>query len=244
MLKRLVRALIPLRLRTAIRVFLHRYPYDRRVRFPEIGRLRLPLRPVVFDAGANVGDFAEAMIAFRPWVRLHCFEPLPDAFATLQQTVGSYGGIALNNFALGAHSGRSELLVSRFGEASSFLELGRVLEERVYGIDFTIERRIDVPVETISDYVLGRGVDRIDLLKMDVQGFEIEVLRGAEKVLDRVDWIYTEVQFLELYRGGPHADDIKTFLAEHGFDFVRSVSLRHDDSGQLMECDMLFRRRR
>jgi FkbM family methyltransferase len=169
---------------------------------------------------------------------------LPEAFATLAQRLAGIRGLAMNNIALGSVREERELLVSRFDEASSFLELGPVLENRVYGIDFSIDRRIPVAVEALADYVTARDIRKIDLLKLDVQGFELEVLRGGASILDRVDWIYTEVQFLELYRGGPLAADVAAFLEAAGFDLVRRTSLRYDDAGKLMECDLVFRRRR
>ena len=69
------------------------------------------------------------------------------------------------------------------------------------------------------------------------------MLKGAEDVLPRIDWVYTEAQFVELYHGGPRAGDIFSFLHRHRFELVRMTSFRADDAGNLMECDMVFRRR-
>lgn len=98
-------------------------------------------------------------------------------------------------------------------------------------------------IDTVADYVVEHRIPRIGLLKLDVQGFELEVLRGATSVLDRIDAIYCEAQFEELYRGGPLAGEIFTWLHSRGFTLLRMAKFRADDEGLLMECDMLFRRR-
>lgn len=117
------------------------------------------------------------------------------------------------------------------------------LRDGVYGLDFSADRTIEVDVRRLADYVRDNDVSAIDLLKLDVQGYELEVLRGSEEVLSRVAWIYTEAQFQDLYAGGPTFTDTFTFLNARGFDLVRMTSFRADDDGNLMECDMIFHRR-
>jgi hypothetical protein len=70
----------------------------------------------------------------------------------------------------------------------------------------------------------------------------LEVLAGAEPVLERIEWIYTEAQFEELYQEAPLANDIFSYLYQRGFELCRMMSVRADDEGNMMECDMLFRR--
>ena len=198
---------------------------------------------VVFDVGANVGQFAESLIAHQPLAELHVFEPIPEAMAKLRQSLEALGGIHFNQLALGRSNERRDFVVRRFDEASSFLGLGERLREGVYGLDFGADRTIAVEVRRLSDYVREHDVTTIDLLKLDVQGFELEVLRGAEEVLPRIEWIYAEAQFQELYEGGPTFADLFAFLHARGFELVRMTSFRADDDGRLMECDMIFRRR-
>lgn len=244
MFRSAVRALTTLRLRNDLRLRLGRHPIELRERYPDLADLHLRRGAVVFDVGANVGYFSESVLAHQPWACIHAFEPLPDARARLQQALAPFGdNIAINSAALGAGRGERDFFVSRFGEASSFFENGARLEGRVYGIDFTTIAMVPVVIDTVADYVGEHRIARIDLLKLDVQGFELEVLKGAAPVLDRVDAIYCEAQFEELYRGAPLAGDIFAWLHAHGFVLLRMTAFRADDEGRLMECDMLFRRR-
>jgi len=224
---------------------LGRYPIELRQRYADIAELNLRAGAVVFDVGANVGYFSESVLAHQPWAEIHAFEPLPDARATLAETLAPYGaGIVINGSALGAERGERDFRVSGFGEASSFFENGAILAGRVYGIDFETTAIIPVVIDTVADYFRDHTISRVDLLKLDTQGFELEVLKGAEPVLDRIDAIYCEAQFEELYKGAPLAGTIFSWLHHRGFELLRMTAFRADDEGRLMECDMLFRRRR
>lgn len=241
MLRGLLRRVVPLRRRHQIRLLFGRYPAGLRAHYPDLALMRLPRGAVVFDVGANVGQFAESLIAHQPLAKLHVFEPIPEAFNVLRNKLSELGGIRFNN--LGSVNGRHELVVRKFDEASSFLKLGKRLRDGVYGFDFSADRTIEVEVLRLAEYVCEQGVPVINLLKLDVQGYELEVLRGSEEVLSRIDWVYTEAQFQELYVGGPTFSDTFTFLNSRGFDLIRMASVRADDDGRLMECDMIFRRR-
>lgn len=197
----------------------------------------------MFDVGAACGEFTECVLAFQPWAIVHAFEPIGGLFQVLQQKFKDYPGIYCKNYAFGGENGQRSINVSNYPQASSFLESGSVLNDRVYGIDFSSVKKEMVRVKTAAGYARARSVDKIKLLKLDVQGYEIEVLRGAEPILDRVEFIYAEAQFQELYKKGPMFDEVYGFLNTRGFELVRMTSFRADDDGKLMECDMIFRSR-
>lgn len=239
----LLDAVLPLPARNELRLLFGRYPKPLRARFPALARLGLSRKAVVFDIGAHIGDFAECVLAYRPHARLFAFEPLPEAFARLQSRMQSYPNATVENVALGRESGRGDLLVRSFGEASSFLPNGRVLRDGIYGLDFSTTAAVPVPVTTIDAYAREHGIGAIELLKLDVQGFELEVLAGADETLPRVRWIYTEAQFQELYAGAPLADDVVVWLTARGFELMEMTACRTTGDGHLMEADLVFRRR-
>lgn len=243
-LRNLVRFMTSLRLRNEVRLACGLYPRTLRERYPDLESVGLRRNAVVVDVGANVGDFAECVLAFQPWARLHLIEPLSETLPVLRSKFGEYSGVSLGTFALGSEPGEREFFVCQYDQASSFLETGAALKAGAYGLDFSRKEVRRVPVRTLVDYLREARVDHVDLLKLDVQGFELEVLRGAGDALGRIDWIYAEAQFQELYRGGPLFSDVFEYLQTRGFELLRMTSFRVDEGGRLLECDMLFRRRR
>src|SRR5205085_10430774 len=198
----LIKRLVPLQTRNFIRLLLRRHPIEQRQYWPDLEMMKLRRNDVIIDVGANAGRFVETALAFQPYARVHAFEPIPDVYAELLKKVGAYANVCCHNLALGSAPGTQALNISKYHEASSFLDLGSTLMAGVRGIDFSFENVLTVEVDTLTDYVLRRDIGKIKLLKMDVQGYEIEVLKGAEAILTRVEYIYTEAQFQELYKDG------------------------------------------
>lgn len=242
-LKRLVRDRISLPLRNSIRLALGLHPIEYRKLWPDVARIPLNRGDVLIDAGAHVGTFTGCALAYQPWLRVHAFEPIPEACEELSRRFGGYPGLRLNRLALGRCREERSFNVSRFSEASSFFAPGEELLSHVYGHDYATARSILVNVETLDSYCTSQGIARIRLLKLDVQGSEIEVLEGAASMLDATDYVYAEAQFRELYRGAPRYDDTFRYLHKRNFDLLCMTCFRADDAGELMECDMIFRRR-
>jgi hypothetical protein len=80
------------------------------------------------------------------------------------------------------------------------------------------------------------------LLKIDVQGAELSVLRGAEKTLESVDSIFVECSFVELYEGQALANEVIEFLAARGFSIAGVFGPAYDADGRCLQVDALFSR--
>lgn len=152
----------------------------------------------MLDIGANVGDFVECCLAYQPWAIIHSFEPLPDCYQTLHHKFLSYARVFIENKAVGCKESELSINVSQFSEASSFLKQTKVLKDGLYGIDFSIKQKLTVPVIKLSDYIKENGLESIRLLKIDTQGFELEVLKGAKESLNSMVFIYLEGAFKPL----------------------------------------------
>jgi len=241
---RAVKALTSVRLRNYLRLLLGmHYPARLRDQFPDLEMVGLSRGDVVIDVGAYVGDFSVAVLAHQPWAKIHAFEPLPAPFSALLTALAPFGDVEVRNVALGRVRGEGDFLVNNFDKASSFLATGAIMDKRPWGLDFSTKETLRVPIVTLSDYLREQNIGQVRLLKLDVQGFELEVLAGAEPVLDRIDWIYTEARLVEgVYRGAPLANDISVYLNQRGFKLQRMFGITVDDEGNMLECDMLFQR--
>ena len=78
------------------------------------------------------------------------------------------------------------------------------------------------------------------LLKIDVQGFEMEVLKGCNSMLDYFSWVYVECSFIELYEGQALANEVIDYLHTHGFKLAGIYNMSYDRSGIAIQADFLF----
>ncbi len=136
---------------------------------------------VVFDVGANIGDYSHYLLGLARGLRIHCFEPVEATFATLQrslQTPVSLGQVVLNRSAVGEKAGLAQIFVYKENAGSNSL----YFHDYHAGQSGSL-RKEEVIVTTIDSYVDTVGIDRIALMKIDVEGHEVCVIRGAEQSL-------------------------------------------------------------
>jgi FkbM family methyltransferase len=192
----------------------------------------------VVDVGANRGQFALVAMRRFPRATLWCFEPLPNARAKLQAILASRPNTNVLDLALAAHAGRDELHITRRDYCSSLRSVGtRQLEEFRGAAEIQ-----SMPVRTARlDEVITR--DRVTspaLLKIDVQGSELDVLKGSEDILGAFDSIVVECSFVELYVGQALAGDVIAFLATHGYDLHGVHDVAYGIDGACLQADLLF----
>jgi FkbM family methyltransferase len=220
-------------LKALVRPMLNRLGYDVR-RLSSDGGLGLdPFRDmqtlsahrrklVVFDVGANVGQSVDRFRETLDDSIIHSFEPEPATFAELRRRKSDVAGVHLNNFALGSSRGTAELNRNTNSDMSSILQPGR----DSWG---TIDGRISVEVRTLDEYCDDHRVTHIDILKSDTQGYDLEVLKGAEQLLaqGRIKLIYLEIIFSRMYEKLPRPDEVLAYLADHGFSLVSFYEIHY-----------------
>jgi FkbM family methyltransferase len=194
----------------------------------------------LIDVGANKGQFALATISMFPNVKIYCFEPLPGACATLRAWSAPYSDqISIHQYALAGKRGSSKFYVTNRADSSSFFEPGK--PQQAIGIDTT--ETIEVATERL-DSVLDKAVlTGPSLLKLDVQGGELDVLIGSEGILPFVDYVYLELSFVPLYKGQPLFDDLYSFMIQHGFRLRGLTNGAIDPVQGPTQTDALFCRR-
>ncbi len=170
----------------------------------------------VFDVGSNRGQFLAGVLqplqAAGISLKIHAFEPGRLAFDTLAHDLGGRPGIQLNNFALGASDGEADLYGNAPGSGMSSLSRRR-LEH--FGVQFDYSER--VRIRRLDDYCTEQRIQRIDLLKLDVEGHELDVLRGSTRMLGEGRIAVISFEF-----GGGNIDsrtyfqDFWSFFREHG----------------------------
>jgi FkbM family methyltransferase len=132
----------------------------------------LSLGDVVIDGGANIGIYAEFLSrCIGPTGVIHAFEPSPVNFARLRAITQKLPNVQLCQAAIGEYTGKSTLYISNHLN----------VDHRTYPVAEGLRHTIPVEIVAIDDYITPG--QRIDLIKLDVQGFELHALRGAARVL-------------------------------------------------------------
>jgi FkbM family methyltransferase len=191
-------------------------------------------RPTFFDVGANVGQSVERIRTYFDHPVIHAFEPSPNMFEELRRATEGVPDLTLNNVALGRHAGTADLVENTESTLSSLLEFGPDSWGKVKG-------NTAVTVATLDQYCVGSMVDRIDILKLDTQGFELEVLYGAETMLrqGRIGAVLMEITFSEMYKGLPTLDGLYRFMTDRGFYLVAFYDF-HYQNNRVGWCDAML----
>ncbi|MBN9600219.1 MAG: FkbM family methyltransferase [Afipia sp.] len=132
---------------------------------------------VVFDVGANEGDYANLILGEFERRKIFCFEPHPKTFARLKSRLSQKEGVVCVQSALGAVAGQMTLYDYASGEGSSHASLYSSVLTMQHGADSV--SAYDVPVDTIDALRSRLGVSSLTLLKIDAEGHELECLKGA-----------------------------------------------------------------
>jgi len=185
----------------------------------------------IIDAGANVGQFAAMARFCWPQARIISYEPDPTAAAQFRKIHGKDSKIILHECALGDNPG---VLSINYGESSA--QNSALVETKA-------SRRgtFQAVVRTLDDSLDKSNEKRF--LKIDVQGYEMHVLRGAQAILKEVDYLLIEISLADMFEGGALVEEVWGFLRKNGFKYHHVMDLYFDsDHGVVMQMDVLFSR--
>jgi FkbM family methyltransferase len=190
---------------------------------------------VIYDVGSNRGTWTKlAYSVIRP-ERIICFEPLDDFKSEFEKNTAGISEVDFFSFALGNQTGEETIQVA--GDSSSILPLGN-LQTIHFGVSKKGEKTI--PIRKLDDLFSENKLQVPDLIKLDVQGYELEVMKGGMTVIRQSKYILIEVSFYEFYVGQPLVGEIITFLNQMGFH-LEAISANTPTGQKLYQTDVLFR---
>ncbi|MEI7683568.1 MAG: FkbM family methyltransferase [Planctomycetota bacterium] len=200
----------------------------------------IPVRTVV-DVGAYHGIVAEFYRKAFPLADVYAFEPYPESAEICRKRHQNDSHVHIVSSALGESSGTALLHVNRFTATNSLLP---TKDSSIVVDTHWVETvgAIHVPVVSLDEFAEQRNLDRIQILKIDVQGAETAVLAGSADLLSRgaIDVVYAEVIFQPLYAGGGYPFEICRFLNQYNYVLFGIYNLYPMRTGRMLQADAIF----
>jgi FkbM family methyltransferase len=141
--------------------------------------------PIVFDVGANIGDYSMLVRRHLPSALIYAFEPAEPVYRQLTQNLNARGDVKAKSYNIGFSDAEKDVELYSYAiegrEISLLASLDRRLPTQVLETRISSSERIQT--KTIDGFCADNAIDRIDFLKLDVEGHELAILRGAGRLL-------------------------------------------------------------
>lgn len=199
----------------------------------------------ILDIGANDGAFAYYARRHLKFREIHCFEPLESVFGELVRRTNRWSTPAqpyfCHNLALGASSGQATIIAHSSHTVSSSLLESTARNLELYPEAASQERQT-VRVERLDQYFLEKNLQLLApcLVKMDVQGFEDQVIAGGQSVISQSQMAMIEVNLESMYEGQARFTELVLTMQRLGFDYRGNVDQLCSPRGRIISCDCLF----
>jgi FkbM family methyltransferase len=191
---------------------------------------------IILDVGAHVGDTTELYRKYFSQSKIFCFEPFSESCDYLKKRFINDSNIKIVETALGSKDETKTLYVSNYSNLNSLQRPN----ERAWG--FADEKSVDVETITLDQFCLENDIKQIDILKLDVQGSELDVLMGSETLLEKgnISLVYVEWQVVPLYENHHKYYKIAEFLAGFEYEFFNLYNINEARSGQIRWGDAIY----
>lgn len=197
---------------------------------------------LVLDIGANTGQFAQSLRGGGYKGRIVSFEPVSEAFQALQRTAAGDPLWSVVNLALGQEDGTASINISANSYSSSLLGVcgwALAVEPSIgfVGREDVALRRLDSVFDDVAE------PNETVLMKIDAQGFELAIINGALKIIDKLELIQLEASLRPVYEGEPPIEQVIQHMSGLGFRIV-AVDTGWEDlsTHEVLQVDLLLAR--
>ena len=195
---------------------------------------------IVIDVGANIGQFSEACYQIFNKVRIIAIEPDFKTAKVLEENLINKNSKIINK-AISSYTGKTKFNVNSDSQASSLLPLG--IGRKKYFEKTNVIKKITVPVTTL-DKIIDRKILKNILIKIDTQGSEFQVLKGAKNLLKKTKWVIIEVPLKQLYFGQKNFNELNKLMVKNKFTFKKVLNFHYESkNNEIIEMDLLYIRK-
>jgi FkbM family methyltransferase len=204
-------------------------------------RLCGAVQPIIIDGGAHKGAFVDAVRKLSPEARFLCFEPDPLLAAGLREKFAGDANVQIVQAALGSTGGTATFNINRSRACNSLVSSGGGATGVLGELMVTMEK-IDVEVTTLDEAMMHARVPACDIVKLDLQGHDLEALSGASQTLKSAKVIIVEVWYAPVYAGTVTYLKICDLLQNSGFSIYSLAGLHYSTTDRLLWSDAVFLR--
>jgi FkbM family methyltransferase len=191
----------------------------------------------LFDIGSNKGQFILLIEKiFDIDKNIYSFEPIKEIFEKQKIFFSNKKNISFFNFALGEKSSIKTLKITKRKDSSSFFEIN----DNIKNTDYLVDEKREIEIKSLDEIMEKRILIKPILAKIDVQGYELEVLKGSKNLLKKIKYIIIELSENEIYAGQPLANKIVKYLNDMNFKPIKETKTYKISGTEFKQKDILF----
>tara|TARA_A100000164_G_C21856657_1_gene747876 strand:- start:80 stop:793 length:714 start_codon:yes stop_codon:yes gene_type:complete len=191
----------------------------------------------IIDIGSNKGQFILLIEKIYPNKNIYSFEPIKEMINKQKKFFAYKNNIIFHNVALGSSTTLKEFLITARMDSSSFL---KIVSDKNKSKNYDIVENRNIQINTLDDLLVNEKISHPVLIKIDVQGYELEVLRGANNLLKKTDYLLLEVSKNEMYQNQPIEKVIVEYLKNLNFDILKSNNWSKIQNTNFYQRDIIF----
>lgn len=190
--------------------------------FVDLGRETKGL-DIIFDVGGNVGQTVDRFKEYYPQATIYTFEPVAETFQVLKKNMAKYKGVHCENVALGQEQGQIEMILN-----DAPLSGKNSLNKKPAGSRPDAPRQM-IQMNTLDHFAKTRNIEHIDMLKIDTEGWELNVIKGADQFIKQraIDFLFCEVGFNRSNHQNTYFSDLNEYLIQYGYHLYSFYDYGH-----------------
>jgi len=197
--------------------------------------IRIP--ETIIDVGSNKGQFILLIEKLFPNKKIYSFEPITEILNKQKKFFKYKKNIFFYNLALGSSIKSEDFFITNRMDSSSFLKIAKLENNSK---DYLIKEKRSIQISTLDDILNNENITGPILLKMDVQGYELEVLKGSSNMLSKIDYLLLEVSKNEMYQNQPREKNIIDYLKNLNFTIYKTNHWHNIKNTDFKQRDILF----
>ena len=181
---------------------------------------------IFIDVGAHEGETSNLFSKYLNIKKIYCFEPSSINYKNLKKKILKKENIFLFNFGLGEKDGERDFNQLEESSSSTLVELNQkskyfIKKKKILNLFIKKNFKIfsqSVNIMKLKNFIDNNSIEYIDILKIDTEGYEMKVIKGAEDKIKNIDYIYFEHHFDDMLKKNYTLTDVHNYLVKNGFE--------------------------